>query len=70
MDEKVTKVGEFYVCPECGRGLSLMKTGTHPYIFISLQGLIDNGTHITIKGEEELTLSCCGVPMEKRELGL
>lgn len=70
MTDKVTKVGDFYVCPACGRGVSLVKEGKHPHIFMSLQGVIDNGTRIVIQGERELTLSCCSQPMEKRELRL
>ena len=70
MTDQVAKVGDFYVCLECGRGVSLVKEGRHPYIFLSLQGVIDNGTRIVIQGEQELTLSCCGQPMEKRELRL
>jgi len=68
MTDHVAKVGDFYVCLACGRGVSLVKEGKHPYIFVSLQGVIDNGTRIVIQGEQELTLSCCGQAMEKREL--
>lgn len=70
MTDKVAKVGDFYVCLACGRGVSLVTEGKHPHIFLSLQGVIDNGTRIVIQGEQELTLSCCGQLMEKRELRL
>ncbi|MGH8069551.1 MAG: hypothetical protein ACRERE_30795 [Candidatus Entotheonellia bacterium] len=64
----MTKVGDFYVCQACGRGVSLVREGRHPYIVISLHGVIDNSTRIIIQGEQELAFSCCGQPMDKREL--
>jgi predicted metal-binding protein len=68
MADQVAKVGDFYACLACGRGVSLVKQGSHSYIFVSLQGVIDNGTRIVVQGEQELMLSSCGQLMEKREL--
>lgn len=68
MTDKVTKVGDFCVCLACGRGMSLVREGWHPHIFVSLQGVIDNGIRIVSQGERELALSCCGQFIESREL--
>jgi hypothetical protein len=70
MTDHVAKVGDLYVCQACGRGVSLVTEGRHPHIFISLHGIINNGTRIVIQGEQELQLSCCDQPMEKRPLRL
>jgi hypothetical protein len=43
MTDRVAKVGDFYVCLEYGRGMSLVKEGRHPHTFLSLHGVIDMG---------------------------
>jgi hypothetical protein len=68
MTDRVTKVGDVYVCQACGRGVSLVREGRHPSIVLSLHGVIDNGTHLIIQEEQELTFSRCGQSMDKREL--
>jgi hypothetical protein len=68
-DEKVGKLGELYVCPECGRGVTYMRTGQDPFVYVAISGLLDSGTILHVEGEE-FSAECCGVVMERRGLAL
>lgn len=50
--DKVGKVAGFYVCPECGRGVTYVKTGDDPFVHVAVAGLVDSGTILRIQGEE------------------
>ena len=66
---KVGNVAEFFVCPECGLGVTYLKTGRDPVVQLAITGLFDLGTILIIQGEE-FSAECCRVPMERRELGV
>ena len=50
--DKVGNVAEFFVCRECGRGITYLKTGSDPFVHVAITGLIDSGTILRIQGEE------------------
>ncbi len=50
--DKVGKVAEFYVCRECGRGVTYLKKGEDPFVYVTITGLVDSGTILQVQGEQ------------------
>ena len=50
--DKVGKIAEFYVCRECGRGVTYVKTGSDPFVYVAITGLVDSGTILRVQGEQ------------------
>ena len=50
--DKVGKIAEFHVCGECGRGITYVKTGSDPFVYVTIAGLVDSGTILQVQGEQ------------------
>ena len=50
--DKVGKIADFYVCGECGRGVTYLKVGSDPLVHVTITGLIDSGTILRLQGEQ------------------
>ena len=49
--DKVGQIAEFFVCRECGRGVTYLKTGSDPFVHVAITGLVDSGTILRVEGE-------------------